>query len=93
MSYAQQSRSPEHRRVGQDNCSGVFPSRRSPRLQLLFRIQRQLDHALEQLIGESIHFLGALRGESCVLAGAEFRIPSLKRSAELVIQDLHPHLQ
>jgi hypothetical protein len=42
---------------------------------------------------ESIHFLGVLRGQLCLLATAEFWIPSLKSSAEFVIEDVHAHLQ
>ena len=34
-----------------------------------------------------------LRGESCGLASAELRIPSLKRGAEFVIEDVHADLQ
>jgi hypothetical protein len=41
----------------------------------------------------SIHFLGVLRGESCGLCDVEFRITSLKCSAEFVIEDLHADLQ
>jgi hypothetical protein len=37
--------------------------------------------------------LGVLRRELCLLATAEFRIPPLKSGAELVIEDVHPHLQ
>ena len=41
----------------------------------------------------SIHFLGVLRRQLCLLATAEFWIPSLKSSAEFVIEDVHAHLQ
>jgi hypothetical protein len=37
--------------------------------------------------------LGALRGESGVLAAAEIWIPSLKRSAEFVIEYVDADLQ
>ena len=49
-----------------------------------------VDKFLEQ---ESIHFLGVLRRLLCLLATAELWIPSLKSRAELVIEDVHPHLQ
>jgi hypothetical protein len=29
----------------------------------------------------------------CLLTSAEFRIPSLKSGAQLVIEGVHPHLQ
>jgi hypothetical protein len=38
-------------------------------------------------------FLGVLRRELCLLTTAEFRMPSLKSGAQLVIEDVHPHLQ
>jgi len=41
----------------------------------------------------SIHFLGVLSRELSLQATAEFGIPSLKSSPELVIEDVHPHLQ
>ena len=42
---------------------------------------------------ESIHFLGVLRRQLSLLVTAELGIPSLKGGAELVIEDVHPHLQ
>jgi hypothetical protein len=42
---------------------------------------------------ESIHFLGVLSRELCLLATAELRIPSLESSAELVVEDVYSHLQ
>jgi hypothetical protein len=43
-------------------------------------------HRFAIVVGvESIHFLGVLRRELCLLATAEFGIPSLKSGAEFVI--------
>jgi hypothetical protein len=41
---------------------------------------------------ESIHFLGVLRRQLCLLATTEFWIPPLKSSAEFVIEDLRARL-
>jgi hypothetical protein len=37
--------------------------------------------------------MGVLRRELCLLATAEFRIPSPETGAQLAIEDMHPHLQ
>jgi hypothetical protein len=42
---------------------------------------------------KSIHFSGVLRRELCLLATAGFGIPPLKSGAELIIEDVDPHLQ
>ena len=58
-----------------------------PEVQLRYRVHSRSNRA------ESIHFLGVLRRELCLLTTAEFGIPSLKSGAEFVIEDMHSHLQ
>jgi hypothetical protein len=49
---------------------------------------------LERVVVGEHPFLGVLSRELCLQAvSAEFGIPSPKSSAELVIENVHPHLQ